>query len=380
MAGGADKIDVIVKEMNDEKDAKRQICRVSAKVAEQCSLSLGQCVRFRTPFTTVICRVFPSIESEAYVCYNSCVTENSDNSLSDQLAVKLQRLDIHCLNCSDGKEVSVKVIVKDISKYRSASGACNRKAELSSQCVHCLRGLHVTPGCSVDLSNSRLAKLYGIVLCNVLSCSSDTGPPLADSQSAFRITQDTSISISDVQSLECYQLVSQAPKEKKIDIVGGLQEEQELLADLLRLPSHLSTSQGVLLHGPPGCGKTSLVRQVAQECGAALVVINGPEVLSSNPGESESNLAATFGKAGRLSHEVPCILFIDEVDSICPRQGNANSARVSTALLTQLDKASGRNGLLVVMATNRPAALDPALRRPGRLDTEVGVSTFFFFF
>ncbi|KAK7116697.1 hypothetical protein V1264_002330 [Littorina saxatilis] len=240
-----------------------------------------------------------------------------------------------------------------------------------------MQNLLVTPGCSVDLSRSRLGKLYDIVRCVVTSCSSDS-EEFCKTNSAVRIVETTQIKIDSVQSLECYEaLESTSVLLGGKDITGGLQEAHKILANLLKSSSEFSCSQRVLLRGPPGCGKTSLVQQVAYDCKAALLMIKGPEVLSSNPGESESNLGAMFDKAVRLSKEVPCVLFIDEVDCICVRREVASSSstyRMTTALLTQLDNVCKVGGLLVVMATNSPTTLDPALRRSGRVDREVLIS------
>lgn len=367
-----------------ERNKGRQICRLSTRVTQQCGLSFLSCVRIRSPQKTVICRVYPGVGLDDFIKYDALVTENTAMALSDQRAVSCARkarpkVDVQCLECRDGKEARVKLILKDISRHKQFLSQSHVQADLAKKCVRCMRGIYITPGCTVDLSQSRLAKLYGFLCCIVLSCSSDHGE--TDSSSAVRITETTEIKISDVQSWDCYQAIAQTSATRE-DIVGGLQEERQILTDLLTLPGQLSRSKGVLLRGPPGCGKTSLVQQVARDCSAALLVLNGPEVLSSNPGESETNLASMFDKAARLSQEVLCILFIDEIDSICPKRGSSsstNSSRLATALLAQLDNVARGCGLLVVMATNRPSALDPDLRRPGRLDREVGLITFIAF-
>ncbi|XP_076465171.1 ATPase family gene 2 protein homolog B-like isoform X2 [Babylonia areolata] len=355
----------------EDRGCTHQICRVSLNVAEHSHLSLGQCVRIKTPQKTVICRVFPWKVSNACIQYDTCVTEPCD--LAEQSGQ--QKVDIHPLDCRDGKEISVKLVVKDICQYKNFQSLSHVQTELVQKSLRCLHGIYVSPGCIVDLTFSKLAKLYGLHLCLVQECYSESGQ--IDSCSAIRVTQKTAVRISGVQSWECYELLKQTASGMKEVIVSGLQQEREQLTDLLKLPKHLSCSQGVLLRGPPGCGKTSLVQQVAFDCKAALLAVNGAEVLSSNPGESESNLAALFDKAVRVSREAPCILFIDEADSICPKRGKSSStniSRLTTALLTQLDKVAKVCGLLVVMATNRPSALDPDIRRPGRLDKEILMS------
>ncbi|KAK9812818.1 hypothetical protein WJX72_004297 [[Myrmecia] bisecta] len=139
--------------------------------------------------------------------------------------------------------------------------------------------------------------------------------------------------------------------------------------------------RGLLLHGPPGCGKTLLVRSVAQEFGALVHSVSAASIFGAYTGESEQRLREAFeaahadAAAGR-----PTVVFLDEIDALCPRRdaGKQHEARVVAQLLTLLDGAGGRRAsaghLSVVAATNRPNAIDPALRRPGRLDREVAIS------
>ena len=133
---------------------------------------------------------------------------------------------------------------------------------------------------------------------------------------------------------------------------------------------------GVLLYGPPGCGKTLLVKAAANEANANFISVKGPEVLSKWLGESEKAVRRIFRKARQLA---PCIVFFDEVDSLVPsRSGSENSTRVEkrvvNQLLTELDGIEKREGVVFVAATNRPDLLDAALLRPGRIDRFVYVS------
>lgn len=134
--------------------------------------------------------------------------------------------------------------------------------------------------------------------------------------------------------------------------------------------------KGILLHGPPGVGKTHLVRRISSAVGLPLVVVNGPEILSSTAGESEENLRGVFRAAEEAAAESSLgvsLLFMDEIDSIAGKrtgQNSPTSIRVVAQLLTLLDGAKGRGQVIVVGATNRPNDLDPAIRRPGRFDRE----------
>ncbi|XP_059115540.1 ATPase family gene 2 protein homolog B [Peromyscus eremicus] len=169
--------------------------------------------------------------------------------------------------------------------------------------------------------------------------------------------------------------------------LGGLSETADSLRELLRLPLRyplalaalgLAVPRGVLLAGPPGVGKTQLVRAVAREAGAELLAVSAPALQGARPGETEENVRRVFQRARELASRGPSLLFLDEVDALCPRRGGprrAPESRVVAQVLTLLDGIHGDREFVVVGATNRPDELDPALRRPGRFDREVVIGT-----
>ncbi|MEM4297395.1 MAG: CDC48 family AAA ATPase, partial [Nitrososphaerota archaeon] len=131
--------------------------------------------------------------------------------------------------------------------------------------------------------------------------------------------------------------------------------------------------KGVLLYGPPGCGKTLLAKAVATEAEANFILINGPEIMNKYYGETEARLREIFRKA---EEEGPSIVFIDEIDAIAPKRSEVTGEvekRVVAQLLALMDGLEGRGSVIVIGATNRPNALDPALRRPGRFDREIEI-------
>jgi len=164
--------------------------------------------------------------------------------------------------------------------------------------------------------------------------------------------------------------------------IGGLDEEIMKIREMIELPlKHpelferlgIDPPKGVLLYGPPGTGKTLIARAVANESGASFYTINGPEIMSKFYGQSEENLRKTFEEAEKNS---PSIIFIDEIDAIAPKREEVHGEverRVVSQLLTLLDGLKGRGKIIVIGATNRPDSLDPALRRPGRLDREIEI-------
>ncbi|XP_059024963.1 ATPase family gene 2 protein homolog A isoform X1 [Mustela lutreola] len=168
-------------------------------------------------------------------------------------------------------------------------------------------------------------------------------------------------------------------------MIGGLSSQLKAIREMIELPLKqpelfksygIPCPRGVLLYGPPGTGKTMIARAIANEVGAYVSVINGPEIISKFYGETEARLRQIFAEA-TLRH--PSIIFIDELDALCPkREGAQNEVekRVVASLLTLMDGigSEGSEGqVLVLGATNRPHALDAALRRPGRFDKEIEI-------
>ena len=164
--------------------------------------------------------------------------------------------------------------------------------------------------------------------------------------------------------------------------IGGLKNEVQKVREMIELPLRhpeifdrigIEAPKGVLLYGPPGTGKTLLAKAVANETNANFYSISGPEIMSKFYGESEERLREVFKEA---EENAPSIIFIDEIDSIAPKREEVSGdveKRVVSQLLTLMDGIQSRGKLVVIGATNRPNAIDPALRRPGRFDREIDI-------
>ncbi len=194
------------------------------------------------------------------------------------------------------------------------------------------------------------------------------------------VSEDTEIVLSPkaVEVSEDFVGVPQVTYED----IGGLTEEVKKIREMVELPlKHpeifarlgIEPPKGVLLYGPPGTGKTLLAKAVANESEANFILLNGPEIMSKFYGESEKKVRDIFEEASKNS---PAIIFIDEIDAIAPKREEVTGEverRVVSQLLTMMDGLQSRGKVIVIGATNRPNALDPALRRPGRFDREIEV-------
>ncbi len=185
---------------------------------------------------------------------------------------------------------------------------------------------------------------------------------------------------TEVELREQYEEAKASRADVNYDDVGGMGDTIRQLREMVELPLRypelftrlgVDPPKGVLLHGPPGTGKTRLARAVANESEASFFTINGPEIMGSAYGESEKRLREVFEEAGKNS---PAIIFIDEIDSIAPKRDQVHGEaekRLVAQLLTLMDGLHARSNVVVIAATNRPDAIDEALRRPGRFDREI---------
>ncbi|MCF7910396.1 CDC48 family AAA ATPase [Candidatus Pacearchaeota archaeon] len=196
---------------------------------------------------------------------------------------------------------------------------------------------------------------------------------------AVRVTENTQVTLSP----KAVEVSEDKIPEITYEDIGGLSEEIKKIREMVEIPlKHpeifeklgVEPPKGVLLHGPPGTGKTLLAKAVANESDAHFILLNGPEIMSKFYGESEKKIRDIFEEAEKNS---PSIVFIDEMDAIAPKREDVTGEverRVVSQILTMMDGLKSRGKVVVIGATNRVNAIDPALRRPGRFDREIGIN------
>jgi len=247
-----------------------------------------------------------------------------------------------------------------------------------------LRNLKLKTDADIDLDQiSRLCDGYvGIDLAQLVDRARHVASirfiqTTKDHASPFALCQQDLLSAREGFTPVALKGISLFKSSVSWDDIGGLWEVKKTLKETLDWPtryaflykhSPLRNRSGVLLYGPPGCGKTLLACAVARECGLNFITVKGPELLNKYIGASEEAVRERFAMASAAK---PCVLFFDEFDSIAPRRGHDNTGvtdRVVNQFLTALDGVEGLDGVYVLAATSRPDLIDPALLRPGRLD------------
>ncbi|XP_009895562.2 ribosome biogenesis protein SPATA5L1 [Dryobates pubescens] len=353
----------------DPRDEGTQRCRLGPAALSFLGARIGEPLSISLPTGCCLCTAWPRHDlADGYLqidltCRTAGVTAKDLKGLTVNVG-QLQLLGYHHL-----KKATVKVVFKSSALKKSTP-----RAVLQETIRELLRNVYVLLHCVVTVAPN----LDNPIVCiEILSVD-----PLMDG--AGLITPQTSIKIKEVVTFEWYRHLSEDTTKTAI---AGLDDVGKSLKEIIDLPFRfpktfkklgLSVPNGVLLIGPPGVGKTLMVKAVAQEVGAYLFCISGPALYGSRPGEGEENLRRAFEKGREMACEGPTILFIDEIDALCPKRGNSNSApedRIVAQLLTLLDGVGSEGTMVVMAATNRPGALDPALRRPGRFDREVIIGT-----
>ncbi|CAM0134819.1 unnamed protein product [Umbelopsis sp. WA50703] len=246
-----------------------------------------------------------------------------------------------------------------------------------------LDGILLSEACTIGINSNKICLEIEIVS----ATPSNTPITVCDATRITIVDQSQSAKDADMKQLTgamSKMSIRQIRNKKDNWGLSGLEKAYDALLEVVSYPLlyrdmisvlNIECPKGVLLYGPPGVGKTHLVATIAKACDAEMIVIQGPEVFGPYIGESEEKVRAKFREATRVGQEkeVPVILFIDEIDALCPNRQHSQSheSRVVAQLLTLMDGMENRGRTVVIGATNRPNVLDPALRRPGRFDREI---------
>ncbi|MHA1410410.1 MAG: AAA family ATPase, partial [Candidatus Odinarchaeia archaeon] len=330
------------------RDVGRNIARLDPDVAKKLGLQSGDVIEIvgnkRT--AALVWPGLPEDKGKGIIRIDGATRRNAGTSLDDKVEIK-------------------KIEVKPAKSITFAPTEAIRIQGAENYLKRLLEGRVLTIEDNVEIATMG-GKIVLVVTNHI---------PKADS---VIMNYDTEVIVSDKPAKE---LLKQVPKIHYEDI-GGLGNEIKKVREMIELPlSHpeifhklgIDAPKGVLLYGPPGTGKTLLAKAVANESNANFYSIGGPEIMSKYYGESESRLREIFDEAEK---NAPSIIFIDEIDSIAPKREEVSGdveKRVVAQLLSLMDGLKSRGRVVVIGATNRPNALDPALRRGGRFDREIEI-------
>jgi transitional endoplasmic reticulum ATPase len=336
----------------EQRDVGRKIARVDPQVAEHLNITSGDALELTSlgKKTTVLSWPARSSDrSKGLIRVDGYTRNKLDVGINDQIEVK-------------------KVESKDAKSITFAPTEPLRIVGAEEYLAEYLNGQLMAKGDTVPIS------VMGQRIDLVVISTNPSGPVI--------ISDSTKITVSE-ESAKAVQVSREggAPSITYEDI-GGLGDAVGRVREMIELPLRhpelfkrlgVEAPKGVLLHGPPGTGKTLLAKAVASETNANFYTIGGPEIMSKYYGESEEKLRNVFQQAEK---NAPSIIFIDEIDSIAPKREEVSGEverRIVAQLLSLMDGMSSRGKVVVIGATNRVNAIDPALRRPGRFDREIEI-------
>ncbi|HUK51542.1 MAG TPA: CDC48 family AAA ATPase [Terriglobales bacterium] len=330
------------------RDANRGLVRIDADVMKQLGLTTGDAIEI-TGSKKTVALAWPGYEADTgkgLIRMDGYARNNAGVSIDDQVTIK---------------KISLKVAERVILGFTEPI----RVMGIEGYLLEFLQGRVLSRGDSIPLN---------IMGTRVELIVTDLQP----AAQALLVGEQTEIAVSE-------KVVKEVPKGIQritYEDIGGLRDEIQKVREIIELPLRhpelfvrlgVEAPKGVLLHGPPGTGKTLLAKAVANESNANFYTIGGPEIMSKFYGESEERLREVFKQA---QENAPSIILIDEIDSIAPKREDVTGEvekRVVSQLLTLMDGMQSRGKVVVIGATNRVNAIDPALRRPGRFDREIEI-------
>ncbi|KAM9321534.1 ATPase family gene 2 protein homolog B [Gastrophryne carolinensis] len=347
-----------------QEDHGTQRCRLGPKAMSHLGVKIGFPIMLSLPSGPCLCTAWPRKDFSDGLLQADLMCSASLEPITNQADSTVRLSHIKVLESIKLKRVTVKVVLRNSELSLS-------DIMLQELVRDLLRNVYVIPEYVVTMANDSL-----VVKVEVMDMDPIAGAGL--------ITAKTNVNIKEALTLEWYRhKVDRAPQYN----IAGMDEVLASLREIVNLPFHypgtlsklgITCPRGLLLIGPPGVGKTLLVKAVARQVGAYLIGLGGAAIHGARPGESEENLRKIFQNARDISRRGPCILFIDEIDSLCPKRGNSSNSpenRIVAQLLTLMDGIHSDNQMVVVAATNQPDVIDSALRRPGRFDREVIIGT-----
>jgi transitional endoplasmic reticulum ATPase len=336
----------------EQRDVGRKIARIDPEVAERLNITSGDALEISSLGKKTTVLNWPARESDrgkGLIRIDGYIRNKLDVGINDQVEVK-------------------KVTSKDAKSITLAPTEPLRIVGAEDYLTEYLNGQLMTKGDTIPLN------VMGQRVDLVVISTNPSGPVI--------INDSTKVTVSE-ESAKAGQVLreGEAPSITYEDI-GGLGNAVDRVREMIELPLRhpelfkrlgVEAPKGVLLHGPPGTGKTLLAKAVANETNANFYTIGGPEIMSKYYGESEERLRNVFQQAEK---NAPSIIFIDEIDSIAPKREEVSGEterRIVAQLLSLMDGMSTRGKVVVIGATNRINAIDPALRRPGRFDREIEI-------
>jgi transitional endoplasmic reticulum ATPase len=352
-------MELIVKPLK-QKDAGRGLAAIDRAAAEELGLEGGDFIRIEGKSGTAIARVWPGYPEDrgsGVIRIDGRLRQQANVGIDDRVAV--EKADVKPAQ-------SVTIALPQRLGIRGNIDSLIRR-ELSGQ--------PVTTGQTV-----RLPLGFGFV------SSQGQAIPLKIAKTqpsgTVVINDSTDVKLSQKPAEQIRDTGGDGSPDVTYEDIGGLEDELEQVREMIELPMRhpelfkrlgIEPPKGVLLHGPPGTGKTLIAKAVANEIDAHFETISGPEIMSKYYGESEEQLREVFDEA---EENAPAIVFIDELDSIAPKRSEAGGdveRRVVAQLLSLMDGLEARGDVVVIGATNRVDAIDPALRRGGRFDREIEI-------